>query len=351
MSSFKYEDLKYLTIHFDGYYAYRIATDPDPTDEPRGFSGYTMALAGEDKLDQIVRLQVDDEFIKKNLRPPGHIIGMNNMLKKGVEVNKVVYEDKNYESDLIKAKVNFLGKDGAKGPSFQSRNNLVGSDDELSFVIYPFILEIKKEQCKEDKKAEDINIRAEDILDPTAPNDADKQMIWKIKDPSIYGRRLTQGFSVNDMEVSKAINVYDHFGHFRDRRKYINDEIRRLEKLLPNLEEKKKKEKDKKRKKEIEVQIYQTKLEIQKFKSRVHQLEAWVDRVANAIGIKATWEFEINGPKTYCPIKLTNKNGELKTLYPLKDWDWPITFWFGGWDGDLMLGFMRGELKIPVREG
>ena len=34
----------YLYLHFEGYFQCRLATDPDPTREPRGVSGYTYAL-------------------------------------------------------------------------------------------------------------------------------------------------------------------------------------------------------------------------------------------------------------------------------------------------------------------
>ena len=48
---------QYLYLHFEGYFQCRLATDPDPTREPRGVSGYTYALAGEDDLDQVIYLQ------------------------------------------------------------------------------------------------------------------------------------------------------------------------------------------------------------------------------------------------------------------------------------------------------
>ncbi len=59
-----------LDINFDGYFLCRLATDPDPTNEERGMSGYTMALANEDPLDQVIRLQVSPEWLERNARPP-----------------------------------------------------------------------------------------------------------------------------------------------------------------------------------------------------------------------------------------------------------------------------------------
>jgi hypothetical protein len=52
-----------LRIFFEGYYQARISTDPDPTDERRGVSGYTFALPGEPDFDGLLHFQPD---------PPGH---------------------------------------------------------------------------------------------------------------------------------------------------------------------------------------------------------------------------------------------------------------------------------------
>ena len=43
-------------INFAGFFQIRLPTDPDPTDEKRGVSGYTFALAGEPDFDRILRL-------------------------------------------------------------------------------------------------------------------------------------------------------------------------------------------------------------------------------------------------------------------------------------------------------
>ncbi|MEO1258673.1 MAG: hypothetical protein AAFZ15_07740 [Bacteroidota bacterium] len=323
------ENVSFLTLNFEGYFACRIATDPDPTNEERGMSGYTMALSTEDKLDQVIRLRVDDDYIKKNLRPPGELIGMDVNLKRGVVVTNVSYNDQSWSSNLSGAELDLKGKDGIfNGPIFESRNNVTGSDDNLSFVITPFQLHIN---------GDDIQIEAIDILDPSA--DAPTQKIWQITDPSIYGRRLPTGFSSGDQEVSKAINVFDQYGYFRDRRRFMEGEIARLEALVlrggPN--------------------VAQYQIEIEQYKSRIYQLEFWGDRVINKINLKVSWDFAINGPKkvsedvSIWQYDKSKKKINETSLKPVQDgWDWPIQFWFGGWDGDLLTGYMRGQLQIPV---
>src|SRR5437764_1422852 len=49
-----------LTIHYEGYWQCRQATDPDPSREPRGASGYVLSTGWENDLDQIIRLQRDE---------------------------------------------------------------------------------------------------------------------------------------------------------------------------------------------------------------------------------------------------------------------------------------------------
>ena len=46
-----------LSITFAGWAQCRLATDPDPYDEPRGVSGYMWAYSGEVDLDRIIRFQ------------------------------------------------------------------------------------------------------------------------------------------------------------------------------------------------------------------------------------------------------------------------------------------------------
>ena len=48
-----------MTIRFEGFWQCRMSTDPDPTLEPRGTSGYTVALPREGDFDRVIRTQLD----------------------------------------------------------------------------------------------------------------------------------------------------------------------------------------------------------------------------------------------------------------------------------------------------
>jgi hypothetical protein len=80
---------------------------------------------------------------------------------------------------------------------------------------------------------------------------------------------------------------------------------------------------------------------IQQCISRIYQLEFWGDRVISKMGTQVTWKFSTNGPRRASG----NLGGKADTSQP-----WPVTFWCGGWDGDLLTGFLRGQLNIPFRK-
>lgn len=126
--------------------------------------------------------------------------------------------------NLLGASVRLLGKDDVfAGPIFESRNNVVGSDDSLAFAIVPFHLGIDKTDGTGHPL---LAVRALDHLNPSDP----QQAIWQIEDPTSYGRRLPSFFSANSAEVTEALGIFDFYGYFRDRRNYLGDLIARLEK-------------------------------------------------------------------------------------------------------------------------
>jgi hypothetical protein len=61
-----------LVLGFEGWAQCRLATDPDPSDEPRGVSGWTYAVAGEPDLDRVLRFQSEGAVP----RTPGPQIGV-----------------------------------------------------------------------------------------------------------------------------------------------------------------------------------------------------------------------------------------------------------------------------------
>ncbi len=326
---------KYLTAYFQGYFMCRMATDPDPTDEKRGMSGYTMALSGENNLDQVIRLQVGknyderEEFLNRNLRCPAQEmmvkspwnemenISLWDALEGGVQVYRVTFDGQPWEAEnqLLGARMLLAGHDYPfNGAIFEGRNNITGSGDNYGFVVDPFKLHIikTKGKCEEANFDDfDFKIVAEDFLNPANP----KEPIWQILDPTVYSRRLPTGTEENSIEVNQAINTFDYYGYFRARRQY-------LQSLIDD------------NKDDLATQ--------QKYVSRLYQLDFWGDRVISKLGTKVDWSFNINGEKIVEETDTGKLPGKIDT-----DQVWPVQFWFGGWDGDLLVGYMRGSLSIP----
>jgi hypothetical protein len=301
-----------LDINFDGYFLCRLATDPDPTNEERGMSGYTMALANEDPLDQVIRLQVSPDWLERNARPP--LLEMDISL--GVTVKSALFNGLKYDgaNNVLGAKVYLDGVDfPLPGPTFESRNSTVGSDDTFAFVVNPFNFRIEQEDTG-------VKLTATDYVDPSDPALA----LWQVNDPAIYSRRLPNCATIGDTEVEEALNVFDAYGYFRDRRRYLDKLIRDTSAIRDKTTSKQKRD--------------QLDALIQSCKSRIYQLEFWGDRVINKIQTKVSWAYDINGPQ----YVEGNLGGKVDTTQP-----WKMSYWFGGWDGDLLLGYMRGTLGVP----
>lgn len=308
-----------MTAGFEGRFMCRLATDPDPNDERRGRSGYTMALTTEHALDQVIRLQ-PDPYVHEHLREPGKQLGY----KVGVTVRWVELDGKRWKKPephpLVGGAVSLQGRHpGFEGPIFESRNNIVGSDDTLAFVINPFELVIDSPAG-----GPRYALRAIDHLNPQDEH----EKLWEIADPSDYGRRLPMAFDAGSAEVMQAIGVFDGYAYFRGRRAFLTKQMADLQKIV-----------------DAGGDTEAATLAFEQAKSRLYQLEFWGDRVINKLGFRLEWQFNVNGPQTVEHAKVAEEALKVRvdTHRP-----WRVSFWFGGWDGDLLIGYMRGTLTVPL---
>jgi hypothetical protein len=117
-----------LSLTFEGWLECRLATDPDPCDEPRGVSGWTFAVAGEPDLDRLIRLQPEAAV--------GRVCGP----RIGVTVRAVsLFGDELPDHPLQGARVELLDD-----PVFEGRNGIAAEDAQEP--IYPFHLRVRAEQ-------------------------------------------------------------------------------------------------------------------------------------------------------------------------------------------------------------
>jgi hypothetical protein len=317
---------KLLEIQFQGYFMCRIATDPDPTNEQRGVSGYTLALITEDPLDQVIRTQIDGpgaaDFLARNLREPAELM----KIRVGVDVNNVLFDGQPYfgpaRTALLGARVYLEGRDDPfAGPIFDSRNNLVGSDDNMAFVVNPFEMVIRK---KDDQGGDLLTLRAVDYLNPQEP----RQKIWQIQDPSVYARRLPT-FNPSSTPAQAAIRAYDGHEYFADRSAFLRQRLAELEQAKAEARE------------DSERATIETR--IQTLRTRLYQLDFWGGRFESKLAFQCTYTFNVNGPQSVeDPRNLLG--GTVDCVH-----SWPVTFWFGSWDGDLLIGWMQGSLSLPFQ--
>ncbi|TKK87221.1 hypothetical protein FDA94_19100 [Herbidospora galbida] len=100
-----------VEVDFSGWFQLRLATDPDPHDEPRGVSGFTWSYPGEPDFDRTVRFQPEGAFARVACEPE---IGI------GVYVDEVRVDGSASEHPLVGAAVHL-----ADEPKFEGRNGIV----------------------------------------------------------------------------------------------------------------------------------------------------------------------------------------------------------------------------------
>jgi len=292
-----------LVLTFGGYFQLRMATDPDPTDDPRGMSGYTFALPGEPDFNGILHFQPDE---------PG------------------VWE-RNFGNDAFAPRVGVTVASatlrGAQAPAFVGarlsmpnvrlveRNGVVVRND--FFALDP--IEVR---CEKDGV---VLLARRDELDPARPGlpivDADSPMLR---------RRQPRSWATLSAQVAAATGLAQP----------VTEEV-----LIANRLHR--------RSCLIEVlattvdPIARAALEV-----RINELEIvrrwWdlsqegpdgppIDRRAYTLALQATgWNIDLNGSV------LANAVGADIAAR------WPIGFWLGGWDGDALSGYIQGTWTIPL---
>jgi hypothetical protein len=127
-------------LHFAGWFQCRLATDPDPADEPRGVSGYAHAVAGEPDLDRIIRLQ------------PSGTVQRSHTPAVGVSVRAVAVDSRHVPAHpLTGARVDLL-----ESPRFEGRNGIV-AEDGLEPIV-PFVLEVAHERFRLERRHADTEL-------------------------------------------------------------------------------------------------------------------------------------------------------------------------------------------------
>lgn len=298
-----------LTINFEGYFQMRMATDPDPSDELRGLSGYTFALPGEPDFDRVLHFQPDEPGVVQRVYGPPGAIGP----QIGVTVSSA-YEGKTPRPDLEGAQVLFPNAE------LVERNGVLIRED--FFVIDPLRVQIRKDGV--------MLLDREDILNPGNPG----APLIEAESPQLL-RRQPKGFKSNSWEVVKATAQTARLPNPSDEA-LIANRVERQDRLKELRETVTGDDTDSANMRAaLDSRIEQ--LDILRQWWNLSQCSKPIDRRAAQLALLCYgWDIRLNGPVH------ANQLGAAGGPH------WPLTFWMGGWDGDALCAWVKGELQVPL---
>ena len=169
-----------IVCSFAGWIQIRLATNPDPPDEPRGISGYTFALPGEPDLDRLLR--TSDPVAP---RSHGPLIGV---AVRAVTVDGVAVPG----HPLVGARVELRS-----APIFESVNDVVMAAGVEA--LEPFDLELVHG---------DFRVRRRDYLDPAQPD-----LTVYTAPPALLAARRTADVTLSNTLLQEAIGSTDAVGY------------------------------------------------------------------------------------------------------------------------------------------
>lgn len=274
-----------LQIRFSGWFQCRLATDPDPSDEPRGISGFSCAVADEPDLDRVVRLQPD------GTSPRSFCPSI------GVMVRDVLLDDKplSAERSLIGQPVNLLPVDGIGKPVFEGRNGLAYEDE--GEPIYPFHLQVG---------AGSVALRAQHRDAETGD--------WGLTSPHRIQRDAPS--------LRQAAGVGTPAEYLEKRMAALTEARKQLPPFTP---------------------YGSTSPAAVGLDMRIKHL-TWLGKtglIGMFLSYAMHYQIVLDRPEWTKDVETTL--GITPSAHP-----WICTFWVGVWDHDALSGFMKGTLEIPV---
>lgn len=313
-----------LVLEFGGYFQMRMATDPDPTDELRGVSGYTFALAGEPDLDAKIHLQPWEpgvwqrQFGIEDLgdEHPDALPVAHKSKAGGPRVGVVVKRatiDGTPVPEYAGARVQFLD-----AQILEHNGTLIRND---FFVIDPVRVRVTLPD-------ETLVVERVDWFNPTDPS----MPLWEAGSDQLVRRQPLYAKS-NSPKVAAATGLPDASNETS-----IQDRLTRQEKLIElrgHYE---------KQKNETQIAALTTRIEQLEIVRQWWNLSVgtWNDRPIDRRAHQLTllfdgWNIGING---------TVSEGGL--VHGDATQEWPLAFWMGGWDGDALTAWVEGTWTIPL---
>lgn len=305
-----------LTLSFEGWYQMRMATDPDPTDELRGVSGYTFALAGEPDFDAKIHLQPNEPGVWQRKFGPGDEEGPNLRVgaksKYGPRVGVTVKSaniDGQEAPDYIGARVAFVDA------QILEHNGVLVRDDY--FFIDPLLVRIFNAKGK-------TLIERRDWVNPADPS----MPLWEATSAQLL-RRQPASMTSNSPMVALATGLKD-----ASNETLIQNRLDRQK----NLKALYAKSKNATERAALETRIEQLAIVEQWWNLSVGTFNNRpIDRRAHQLALLFEgWNIGVCGEVT------ANVPGGDPSQ------EWPLAFWMGGWDGDALCAYIRGTWQVPL---
>lgn len=279
-----------MDIDFEGWWQCRFATDPDPSDDPRGVSGPTFTTAGEPVFDRVIRFQ-------SPVSPRWPFTDAVGVTVRAVTVNG----EAQAHSALLGQPVDLRGD-----PQFHQRN-LVLVGQPFQVLIDPFDLQVGTEGA--------VMLRRRALWDVTRPDLGIEDVFL---DPALIAPRMNT-VAVQSPVVAEATGILDYAGYRRQRladlttrRRGATDPVEQaaLDQRIIALDD--------------DAILTGVRLAGEQF-----------------LGMQVSYDFALDGtPRVLDPAGALG--GTVGTSQA-----WALTMWWGGYDVDTLCGYVRGTLSVP----
>lgn len=308
-----------LQLNFEGYFQMRMATDPDPTDELRGVSGYTFALAGEPDLDAKVHLQPDEPGVwqrsfgidapgQKSADEPLKVPEPGTSDAENPRVGVVVTSAS--DESFVGARVAFLDAQILEHNGVLIRNDF--------FFIDPLRVRITDRKGK-------VLLERNDWVNPADP----AMPLWEATSSMLVRRQPTSAQSNSPM-VAAATGLPN-----ASNQTLIENRLRRRARLIELLSE----TNDPTERAALETRIEQLAIVEQWWNLSVGTYENRpIDRRAHQLALLFDgWNIPVQGEVF------------VDTMGADATQPWPLAFWMGGWDGDALTGYVKGTWTVALK--
>jgi hypothetical protein len=344
-----------IDLDFEGFFLCRLATDPDPSLEERGISGFTYAVAGESLLNPAIFCQPEDvkavygmkskdyldreegtldQFDIVNIRQASPDYARYNAEGIGIKVTGARLNgdaDASLLASLGGGKVRFAseGFPGWKfpGPIFEGRNQIVSDGDPDRFSVNPFIFRIS------DAKGDSTLLQRFDPMDPKHPYDG----LWQIDDGDTLARRLPVQRFPGSSILLESLGITDPIAHFVNRQNWLDAKILEADACG----------------KVALAEAYRSRRYAVNFFTQATGPTVLSNRLASRIPLRQLYIHEVAGTPAMdaIPIVVDQQAFQSKALgHPITvrtDVPWEIQYYIGGFDGDLMTGLITGTITLP----